>query len=439
MFSQSTMMTQFKTSWAAYLAIMLVFGIFTCSPQVESRLLSAEEMGILPTAFDAIPQNRRVDPRNPCTSQDNYIIDTTRLEDFPMQYIRINIHWMNSEDGMQNIPEREAKAHTQRIVDAMNYALANNKKMFLPIGNNTPVHPINFRYVLTGRPDDPEDDGIYYHYDDSLYYYVHFRKKDSNLYDRTVFDKYGVQLDTVLNFFMMPHQPDSVASPTYQADNVGVALRNALKVAAPWKEDFARDPKNTHWRYRGVINHEVGHILGISHAWSRGDGCDDTPVHDNRCYSTGSGPGCDTLASNNVMDYNSLQLAWTPCQIARVNRRFANPEYLQRQFLEPRWCTRDPEMDMTIRDEVDWAGMHDFHGNLTIASGGRLTIRCRVSMPADGWVTIQPGGELIIDGGYLHQDCGSTWQGIRVEKSGEQEGILTLVNGGEILDVDTSR
>ena len=331
---------------------MIILGIFTCSPKLESRLLSAEEMGILPTAFYATPQNRRVNPRDPCTSQDNYIIDTTRLEDYPMQYIRINIHWMNSEDGKQNIPETEAKAHTQRIVDAMNYALINNKKMFLPIGNTTPVHPINFRYVLTGRPDDPEDDGIYYHYDDSLYYYVHFRKKDSNLYDRTVFDKYGVQLDTVLNFFMMPHQPDSVASPTYQADNVGVALRNALKVAAPWKEDFARDPKNTHWRYRGVINHEVGHILGISHAWSRGDGCDDTPVHPNRCYSTGSGPGCDTLASNNVMDYNAHQRAWTPCQIGKIHRNLAKLSSRPRTLLVLTWCDLQVDKTVIIKDSI---------------------------------------------------------------------------------------
>lgn len=416
-----------------FLPIILI-GL-TCTPQVESRLLTTDEMGIVPASFEEGSTARRLDPRDPCGSQANYFIDTSRMEDYPMRYIRINMHWMNSEDGTQNIPESEAKAHTLRIVKAMNYALENNKKMLLPIGNETPIHPINFRYVLTGRPGDPDDDGIYYHYDDSLYYYVHFRKKHSNLYDRKVFDTYGVQLDTVLNFFMMPHQPDSVASPTYHADKVGVALRNALKVAATWKEDYARDPKDTHWRYRGVINHEVGHILGISHAWTNGDGCEDTPVHPNRCYNKGSGPGCDTLVSNNVMDYNALQLAWTPCQIARVHRRFANDRYLQRKFLEPRWCTRNPVLDITVQDTVIWDGMHDLHGNLTIAPGGQLTIQCRASIPADGLVIIQAGGELVIDGGYLHQDCGETWQGVQVQKVGDDEGKLTLLNGGEIKDV----
>lgn len=422
------------------MASIIALALIACNPRlapVENRFLSAEEMGILPSAFGVTTRNTPANNRGPCNQQENYEIDTTRMQDYPMRYLRINMHWMNSEDGSQNIPESEIKAHTLRIVDAMNYALENNKQMFLPVGNNTPVHPTNFRYVLTGRPDDPDDDGIYYHYDDSLYYYVHYRKKDSNLYDRTVFERYGVQLDTVLNFFMMPHQPDSVASRTYKSGRVGVALRNALKVAATWKEDFAADPKNSHWRYRGVINHEVGHILSLAHAWGRGDGCDDTPVHPNRCYSQNSGPGCDTMASNNVMDYNSLQLAWTPCQIAKAHRRFSNPRFLQRKFLDPRWCTLNPDLDVTVEGEVDWACMRDLHGNLTIAKGAKLTIRCRTSIPENGLVTIQAGGELVIDGGLLHQDCGGVWQGIVVEKEGEVEGKLTILNEGQIQDVET--
>ncbi|MEL7250905.1 MAG: hypothetical protein AAFZ63_23380 [Bacteroidota bacterium] len=424
----------------ASLLFLLFLALVACTPrlgQVEARYLSDEEMGILPSAFGVttrdVPRGR-----SGCNDQVNYEIDTSRLQDYPMRYLRINMHWMNSEDGSQNIPEEEAVAHSKRIVEAMNYALRKNPKMFLPIGNDTPVHPVNFRYVLSGRPDDPTDEGVYYHYDDSLYYYVHYRKKDSNLYDRTVIKKYGVQLDTVLNLFMLPHQPDSVKSKTYAAGNVGVALRNALKVAATFKENFEADSKNCHWGYRGVINHEVGHILSLAHAWGRGDGCEDTPVHSNRCFGRASGPGCDTLMSNNLMDYSSLQLAWTPCQISKVHRRFSNPKYLQRKFLEPRWCTLDPDLDITVEGEVDWSCMRDLHGNLTIANGARLTIRCRTSVPENGTVTIQSGGELIIDGGLLHQDCGGLWQGIVVEKEGELEGKLTILNDGQIQDVGVS-
>jgi hypothetical protein len=415
----------------------LLFAIFTtCSTQIQidRRFLSADEMGIRPTSFEETGSRQMSSRSNNCYAQDNYLIDTNHLDHYPMQYLRVNFHWTNSSDSSQNIPEAEAIPYTEKILYAMNYALENNKKMWLPPNNDTPVHPVPFRFVLTGRPDDPADDGIYYHYDDELYYYVHYRKKDSNLYTRDVFDRYGVQLDTVLNIFLMPHQKDSIASPTYRAGRVGVALSNAVKVAAPWIEDYTKK-KDSYWRYRGVINHEIGHILNLSHAWTTSDGCDDTPKHPNNCWNKDSGPGCDTMASNNLMDYSALQLALTPDQIARMSRRLADRKYKQHNFLEPRWCLRDTAHDIVIRDTVDWRCLRDLYGNLTIAPGGQLTIRCSTSVPANGKVSIQPGGKLILEGGRLYQDCGESWQGIEVEKQGELEGILEMDDEASIEDV----
>jgi len=415
------------------LLALLLLGA-ACTPQVQRRFLSADELGVRPQSFELAAEPRSPS-RGPCYEQDNYRLDTLHPDYSPMRYLRINIHWMNSADSSQNVPEAVATAYAQRLVFAMNYALGKNNKMWLPVDNTTPVQPILFRYVLTGRPGDPTDDGIYYHYDDELYYYVHYRKKDSNLYSRDVFDKYAVQQDTVMNMFLMPHQPDSVASRTYQAGPVGVALRNCLKVAAQWKEDYAAN-RESYWNYRGVINHEVGHLLNLGHAWTGSDGCADTPVHKNPCWSRDAGPGCDTLTSNNVMDYNSLQLAWTPDQLARVYQCFANESNLQRKFLEPRWCERDPAADITIRDTVDWSCMRDLYGNLTIAPGGQLTIRCRTSVPAGGKITIQPGGTLILAGGRLHQACGGTWQGIEVEKVNDLEGRLELRDNASVADTN---
>lgn len=41
--------------------------------------------------------------------------------------------------------------------------------MNLPKENSTEVVPIPFRYVLAGDPANPNDDGIYYHRNDSLF------------------------------------------------------------------------------------------------------------------------------------------------------------------------------------------------------------------------------------------------------------------------------
>lgn len=412
--------------------------MLACAPVTTRRWLSVEELGIVPKSYsEGAPQRQRRDA-GPCFQQDSYVVDTNYLEQYPIQYIRINIHWMNSQDEGANVPETEAKAWTQNILHAMNYALENNKKMLLPPRNETPIHPVNIRYVLTGRPDDPDDDGIYYHYDDSLYYYVHINKKDANLFDRRIFDKYGVQLDTVLNLFFMPHHRDSVASRKYAAENVGVALRNAVKVAAQWKPHFERD-KNSYWAYRGVINHEVGHILGLQHAWTAYDGCDDTPVHPNRCFGSDSGPGCDSLASNNLMDYTNLQLAWTPCQIARAHLRLSDPGSLQRKFLVPRWCDYDPTQDLVIRDTLVWNNMRDLRGHLTIAPGGHLTIRCRTSLPQGGKIVIEPGGMLLLDGGKLYQDCDGTWQGIEIVTEGQRTGQFERSDDAVIEDISQEK
>jgi hypothetical protein len=419
--------------WLVILFTCSCIGVFiSCktTAEVEQRLLTVSEIGMIPSSFEQIePSAKRA--QNACNNQESYLTDTNLLAAHPVRYMRINMHWMNSADSSQNVPESEAKAYARDILHALNYALENNKPSWLPYGNDLPVHPINFRYELTGRPGDPDDDGIYYHYDDELYFYVHHRQKDANLYSRDVFDKYGIQLDTVLNIFLMPHHPDSVASKTYKASRVGVALRNATKVAATWREDWESDKKNF-WRYRGYINHEVGHLLGLSHAWTGGDGCVDTPKHPNRCWSRDHGNGCDTLCSNNVMDYNSLQLAWTPHQIARVHKRFADPNSLQRKFLVPDWCTLQPDAQVTIRDSVVWEGMKDLNGNLIIAKGGHLTIRCRTSIPADGTITIKSGGTLVLDGGLLHQSCDQQWKGIIVETQNGQSGTFVLLNDGQI-------
>ena len=69
--------------------------------------------------------------------------------------------------------------------------LIRNSKMRLPVGNNTPVIPeMRYQYLLTPHPDIPNDDGIYFHYDDELYAANNhgkdkniFRKKCENLYN----------------------------------------------------------------------------------------------------------------------------------------------------------------------------------------------------------------------------------------------------------------
>lgn len=417
-----------------YLALVAGTLLFACTPRTEQRWVAMDVLEAQPESYEAA--STRLPERQRCYDPLQYVPDSSYLSHTPKKYLRINFHWMNNADSTANLREGEARQFLDGLYMALNYSLENNKKMWLPHGNDTPVLPINFQYELTGRPGEPEDDGIYFHYDDELYHYVHLGRPDANLYDRKVFDTYGVRLDTVLNIFFLPHHPDSLRSPAYPGEDVGVALGNAVKFAADYKRAF-RENKDAFWRFRGTINHEVGHIFGLSHSWAYNDGCDDTPNHPQRCWCREeTRPGCDTLTSNNVMDYNCLQLAWSPCQIGKVQLRFADERRRGRNFLHPYWCEYDPEFDITITDTVTWAGMKDLEGNLTIAPGGHLTVLCRLSLPPEGRITVQAGGTLVLDGARLHQACGETWAGVLTESRGGREGRVINLGGVVVENVE---
>lgn len=412
------------TIWLA--GIFLI--VNSCSPKLESWFLGAEDVEKFPESFEATTTSTRgLGNRGPCMDPLNYAPDTNYLDHTPIKYVRVNFHWVNSQDSSKNFVGQEAKKFTRGLLKAANYDLRKNNKMWLPHNNDTPKLPSQYRYVLTPRPDDPKDDGIYFHFDDSLCYYVH-KGRNRNLFDREVYTKYGVQLDTVLNIFVMPHHPDSVASPTYLAAGVGVALGPVVKVAGFYEN------KGSFWNYRGVFNHEVGHIYGLSHTWRYNDGCDDTPKHAQNCWNRSARPECDSMTSNNVMDYNAMQHAWTPCQIGKVQLRMAQENNKARNYLVPNWCQLDTAKHIFIKDSIAWDCMKDLEGPLTIEPGGSLTMRCRVSVPKDGKITVMPGGQLILDNCRLHNACGDQWQGIEIQQQGNLKGEVIYIGSPSIED-----
>ena len=412
--------------------ILILFGIFiivqSCTPKLERWYFDPAEAELLPESYEK-PVGYSNSRRGPCYDPANYTPDTNYLDHTPIKYIRLNFHWVNSSDSSKNYVGKKAIKFTKGLMRATNYDLTNNHPMWLPHNNETPCLPIQYRYILQGDPNTPGDDGIYFHFDDELCYYVH-KGKNRNLTNKTIINKYAVNSDSVLNIFVMPHHPDSVASPTYLAAGVGVALGNAIKVAGMFEN------KGDFWAYRGVINHEVGHIYGLSHTWGYNDGCEDTPKHKNNCWNRNQRPGCDTLTSNNVMDYNAMQHAWTPCQIGKVHLRMSRETTRPRKFLAPNWCTLDEEKHIIIQDSIDWNCMKDLEGHLTIASGGTLTMRCRTSLPKDAKITVHPGGTLILDGARLHNACGDTWQGIELQKMGKEKGKVIYIGDASIENVE---
>ena len=343
---------------------------------------------------------------------------------------------MDIGDGVHNLNKEQGRVFANQMLDLCNSKLRANAKMHLPLNNTTPVLPVPWYFVLAPDPSIPGHDGIYFNYDTALFYYRH--GKNSNRTSRDVINKYAIRPDSVINIFLMPHHPDSVERPDYRAVGTGIMLSSGIKVAQVFTPDLS--PESC----VGLLNHEIGHALGLSHTWGGNDGCDDTPKHDNCWYYT-SEPPCDSLVSNNMMDYNAWQAALTPCQIGRVIRNIANPSSRIRKFVRADWCRYDPEMAITIRDSVHWTIPKDLAGDIIIVDGGTLQLSCRVSLPKGGRIVVSPNARLILEDCQIHNACGDQWEGIEIQERGKEHGIVEIIgspmieNAVHTLDLSSNK
>ena len=136
------------------------------------------------------------------------------------------------------------------------------------------------------------------------------------------------------------------------------------------------------------------------------------------------------------MDYNAFQNAISPCQIGTIHYNMSKKEYSVRPMLERTWCQFNPKKSIVIKDTIAWNAAKDLEGNLVIADGGMLIMRCRASIPPGGKIVIAPKGHLILDGAQLENDCGKTWQGIEIQKMGQHQGKVDLLSGATIADTE---
>jgi len=339
---------------------------------------------------------------------------------------------MNSSDSSSNYNGREAREFGKQLIVEASKPLLANQKMWLPMHNETEVLPVQYRYELTTSQGFEEEEGIYCHYDDDLYWFVS-RGKARNNYDRDVINEFGIGLDSIINLFVMPHHPDSVLSETYKVTSAGIALGSGVKISGVY------ETKKQPWEFKGIINHEIGHVLGLRHSWNSNDGCDDTPRNMN-CWNNTQPPPCDTAASNNLMDYNAKQGAWTPCQIGKIQMAMSREKGKVRKLLVDNWCQRDTAKTIEIDDVVHWYGAKDLEGDLIIREGGELHLHCRLSIPEQGEIAVEKGAKLILHEARIHNACGDLWNGIIVDQDNRNPGVV-LYHGASMLEnvaIDTS-
>ncbi|MBK8558193.1 MAG: hypothetical protein IPL65_21755 [Lewinellaceae bacterium] len=400
-------------------AWLLLFLLVGCAPLLR----------VLPYQPEPVAQERSLrQPGFICGGWSDYLTGQGDQSGMSMRYLRVNMHVMDNASGTAlPLPSDSIRVFLRTLLEKANADLDTNIRNWRsPEG--TAILPKGYRYVLWPQPG---DDGIYFHNNDALCYFVSQGKYQNNQ-KRDVIEQYGIGTDSIVNIFVQVHPPDSIASPTYRAGIQGIALGTNLKIAG------ALELGSPPWRSVGNLNHEMGHVLGLSHAWLE-DGCPDTENHPNKCWTWSKDPPCRDQASNNTMDYNSYQIAMTPCQIGRIQAIFANLKHPIRARLIPTWCQYQPDKSLTISDSIVWSGARDQEGDLIVSSTGRLRLSCRVSMPPGSQILVQPGGVLWLDGAYLHNACGKPWKGIMVQEKGTLAGKVMTLTPAIIENVENSR
>lgn len=408
---------------------LLVFLLSSCQDKNKEAWLSE-----IPQGVDAQLVSELAEMTNPCKDPLNYIPDMDHLDHTSLKKIKVNFHVIRDDNGEGNFSEEFGRKFIKETLFEVNKSILKNSKMKLPLGNNTPV--LTGRYTLEMTPTDyiPGDDGIYFHNDDEHCFVIN-RGRDKNIFDRSVYEKYGIQKDSVVNVFIQDVHKDSIISKSYEPASNGVAFGNWIKAGlwyfcatdTLWENGVATTPR----KYRPFVqlHHEMGHCFGLAHAW-RTDGCDDTPSHDN-CFSPSLGT-CK-VASNNVMDYNGEMSALTPCQIGKIHMTaLTRPQ--RKNLLVKDWCKLTNFKSIIIEKDFVWNDCKTLQGNLTIKDGARLVIRCKTSLPNGGTITVHPQGELVLQGAHLYNDCNNTWGGIKVLQSGNVTGKVTYLGKQNIIE-----
>lgn len=366
-----------------------------------------------------------------CSDQSMYIPDgSNNYQNTPSLVFRLNYHFIRPSDGSGPFTGDMTPIVTSEVA-GMNWFYGDIDLPTLPVTPAAPyIEDSRVRFVL---------DGIYYHDDDLRY--QHYLNATGYL-AIPLRNEFGVNITTVINIFYYQNNANPSSYGIGYMDVVG--MHNCF-------------PSSAH----GLLAHELGHSIGLSHTFSCGsttcfdDGISDTYHPDcntgwvscgvNQNWHNPGPNGCTlqgTGVSNNIMGYNSCRKYLSPMQMGRIHYgSITNPT--RRMYVK---CTPDAfNPTMVISQSAVWESSKIINSNIEIQPGVTLDVRCTLYMSPHAKVIIKQGARLIIDGGVLTSHsggCHDFWSGIEAWGTTSQhqypsnnptyQGLLVLKNGARI-------